>query len=157
MSLATLQYAVACALTGREVSPDLDGHALTLAGELLVAKRRGEAAGWLPRTVDALGSDFRQRFALHARERQPSGWNHPRADAISFAETLIADRTLAGALRDLARFEQAQARAAQPGPLVLAVRFPHHSDQHAAPPAGLHLWWRWHRQARLRHLRVRLP
>jgi hypothetical protein len=157
MNLATLQHAVARALTCRGVSPDLDVHALTLAGELLVAKRRGEAAGWLPRTVNALGSSFRPRFAVHARERQPSGWNHPRSDAISFAETLIADRTLAGALRDLARFEQAQARSAQPCPFVIALRFPRHSDQHAAPPTGLHLWWRWHRQARLRYLRVPLP
>lgn len=157
MSLATLQHAVACALTGRGVSPDLDVHALTLASELLVAKRRGEAAGWLPRTVNALGSAFRQRFAAHARERQPSGWNHPRADAISFAETLIADHTLAGAVRDLARFELAQAQAAQPGAFVITLRVPRRSDQHATPPAGLHLWWRWHHQARLRYLNVPLP
>lgn len=155
MTLAMIQQAVAAALTGGAITNGLDADALTLAGELLVAKRRTEAAGWLPRTARALGPSFRARFREHARAFRPAGWNHPQCDAIAFARSVIGDRSLPAAVRDLGRYEQALVRANQAGPFLIALRLPRHAGDDA-PPAGLHLWWRWHRQARLISLRLPL-
>ncbi len=157
MTLAAIQSAVAMALTNGQLAPDLDAPALTLARELLVAKRRSEAGGWLPCTVAGLGQSFRERFATFAvvtQTRHDHEWNHPRADAIAFAQSVISDRTLPSTLRQIARYERAQARASRPGPFVIALHCSPSTDNPHAPHAGTHLWWRWHRGARLRYLRL---
>lgn len=151
MTLRTLQHQVARVLAG-QTGPDEGGHAgLTLAAELLVAKRRVEAGSWLPRTARALGPTFARRFADHARRHRPRGWNPPRDDAAAFAALIASDRDLPRAIRDVAAYEQALALGAAPGPLFL-VRHLHADPTRPDGRAGIHLWWRWHRRARLRHL-----
>ena len=153
MSLLALQQRVARVLTGQSTSNSDDDAGLTLAGELLVAKRRVEAASWLPRTSRALGTDFTSRFAEHARHYRPRGWNHPRDDAATFAALVAADRSLTRVIRDQAVYESAQVRAAAPGPFVIAHHLQHDPTRTNARP-GSHVWWRWGRRARLRHLHL---
>ena len=73
MTLAELQTQLARALTGHGISENLNAADLTLAAELLVAKRRLEAASWLPRTSRILGSEFARRFARFIKNHRPSG------------------------------------------------------------------------------------
>jgi len=155
MSLHALQQQVARALTGQADGQADSGNdpGLILASEVLVAKRRVEAASWLPRTSRTLGTDFTRRFAEHARSYRPRGWNHPRDDAIAFASLVVADRSLTQMIRNLAAYEHAQTRAAAPGPLFIAHHWQHDPARTDAGP-GTHLWWRWGRRARLCHLQL---
>ncbi len=151
MNLSALQAHVARALTGQTVAGDGEPPGTVLAGELLVAKRRVEAASWLPRTSRSLGPDFARRFTAHARCYRPRGWNHARDDAIAFATKVSADRGLTPATRDAARYEAALALCAVPGPWLIARHLQHDPTRADGGP-GSHLWWRWSRHARLRHL-----
>ena len=155
MTLAELQTQLARALTGHGISENLNVADVTLAAELLVAKRRIEAASWLPRTSRILGSEFVRRFARFAKNHRPSGSIHPRTDAIDFASTIAADRGLPRRTRDVAAYEEAQARAGAPGPLFIAQRVQTDGTQRDDTLAGIHLWWRWSRRSHLRY--VHLP
>jgi hypothetical protein len=155
MTLAELQTQLARALTGHDIHEKLNAADLTLAAELLVAKRRLEAASWLPRTSRILGSEFARRFARFIKNHRPSGRIHPRTDAIDFASAIAADRGLPRRTRDVAAYEEAQARAGAPGPLFITQRVQTNGTQRDDNLAGIHLWWRWSRRSHLHH--VRLP
>jgi hypothetical protein len=155
MTLAELQIQLARALIGHDIHEKLNAADLTLAAELLVAKRRLEAASWLPRTSRILGSEFARRFARFAKNHRPSGRIHPRTDAIDFASAIAADRGLPRRTRDVAAYEEAQARAGAPGPLFITQRVQTNGTQRDDNLAGIHLWWRWSRRSHLHH--VRLP
>lgn len=153
MNLQALQQRVARVLTGQAARDHSDDPGLTLASELLVAKRRVEAASWLPRTSRVLGTEFTRRFAEHARHYRPRGWNHPRDDAVAFAALIAADRGLTHVIRDHAVYEGALARAAAPGPFIIVQHLQYDPTRTNARP-GIHVWWRWCQRARLRHLHL---
>ena len=155
MKLAEMQIQLARALIGHGISENLNVADITLAAELLVAKRRIEAASWLPRTSRILGSEFARRFARFVKNHRPSGRIHPRTDAIDFANSIAADRGLPRRTRDVAAYEEAQARAGAPGPLFITQRVQTNGTQRDDNLAGIHLWWRWSRRSHLHH--VRLP
>jgi hypothetical protein len=155
MTLATLQSAIATALIGGELPAGHDQHALRLAGVLLMAKRRVEAAAWLPRTRDALGPAWTSRFEQHAATYRPNGWNHPRDDAMAFAASVAEDPRLPRAIRDLARFEQQQAQATIARPFYAALVVPRHAQGAARALAGVHVWWRWRASGRLHYHHLR--
>ena len=155
MKLAELQIQIARALIGHDIHENLNAADLTFAAELLVAKRRLEAASWLPRTSRILGSEFARRFARFVKNHRPSGRIHPRTDAIDFANSIAADRGLPRRTRDVAAYEEAQARAGAPGPLFITQRVQIDETQRDDNLAGINLWWRWSRRSHLYH--VRLP
>jgi hypothetical protein len=155
MTLAELQTQLARALIGHDIHEKLNAADLTLAAELLVAKRRLEAASWLPRTSRILGSEFARRFATFVKNHRPSDSIHPRSDAAAFASAIAADRGLLRHTRDVAAYEEAQARAGAPGPLFITQRVQIDGTQRDDTLAGIHLWWRWSRRSHLHH--VRLP
>jgi predicted nucleic acid-binding protein len=155
MKLRELQIQIARALAGHGISENLNATDLTLAAELLVAKRRIEAASWLPHTSRILGSEFARRFAAHAIHHRPSCRHHPRTDAAAFASMIAADRGLPRRTRDVAAFEEAQARAGAPGPLFITQRLQIDGTQRDDTLSGIHLWWRWNRRSHLRY--VHLP
>lgn len=153
--LSSLQSAIATALIGGALPLGPDHHALRLASVLLVAKRRVEAAAWLPRTREALGPAWNQRFEHHAATYRPSGWNHPRDDALGFAASIAGDPRLPRTIRDTARFEALQARATLARPFLAAFVVPRGTDGPLRSQAGVHLWWRWRASGRLHHLCLR--
>ncbi len=155
MNLGEVQRAVATALIGGELPPGFDHQALRLASVLLIGKRRVEAAAWLPRTHEMLGPAWNTRFALHASSYRPSGWNHPRDDALAFAKQIADDPHLPRIIRDTARFETLQIRAtiAQSFLAAFAVHGEENSPLNAF--AGVHVWWRWRPGGRLHHLHLR--
>ena len=154
MKLAELQIQIARALTGHDMSEKLNAADLTLAAELLVAKRRIEAASWLPRTSRILGSNFTRRFADFAKNHRPTDRHHPRTDAAAFASVIIADRGLSRRARDIAAYEDAQARAGAPGPLFITQRVQIGGRKCDDTLAGIHLWWRWSRRSHLHYLHL---
>lgn len=151
MTLAEVQRAVATALIGGDLPHGYDHHALRLASVLLIAKRRVEASAWLPRTRNALGPAWNARFELHAAVYRPTGWHHPRDDALAFAETIASDPRLPRAIRDTARFEVLQARSTIAQPFLAAFVAPGTVNTPLRPVAGVHVWWRWGASGRLRH------
>ncbi len=157
MTLADVQRAVATALIGGELPEGYDHHALRLASVLLVAKRRVESAAWLPRTRAALGPSWNPRFEQHAATYRPTGWNHPRDDALAFATSVAGDPRLPRAIRDTARFEHLQARASLAEPFLASFTVRADATSPLRALAGLHLWWRWGARGRLHHHHLRWP
>jgi hypothetical protein len=155
MTLADVQRAVATALIGGDLPDGYDQHALRLASVLLVAKRRVEAAAWLPLTREVLGPQWNARFELHAASYRPTGWHHPRDDAIAFADSIASDPRLPRAIRDTARFEILQARSTIAQPFLAAFVAIATANSPLRSVAGVHVWWRWSTRGRLR--RFHLP
>ena len=100
----------------------LDPSALARFASSLLAKRRGEVAKILPRTVKALGrARFLELFREHAAAAPTEGTKRHRDDAIAFADSLRP----AGVSRwisDLARLEAFPLVLHQPGARWNALR-----------------------------------
>lgn len=155
MSLATLQTAITTALIGGQLPAGYDPHALRLAGVLLVAKRRVEAAAWLPRTRQIMGPAWAPHFDEHAATFRPRGWIHSRDDALAFTARIAHDHRLPRAIRDLARFEAMQTRATLARGFLCIFAMPRYSSVQLHSVAGMHFWWRWSPRGRLHHRHLR--
>lgn len=105
----------------------------------LVRKRAGEVRILLPRTAEALGSDFVKEFQRYAAGHSVEGAKRHAADAVAFARRL--GEAAPAWIADLARYEAAWVEL-ELGRKLLLRRFSHAVDSEQAASIAT-VWMIW--------------
>ena len=124
---------------GRDSPSELPIAQVKAFARSLVRKRAAEVRSLLPRTAEALGSEFARQFERHAACHPVAGAKRQAADAVAFARRLGArapDR-----IADLARYEAAWVEMGI-GRRLLLRSFRHAVDQTEAASTAT-IWMIW--------------
>jgi hypothetical protein len=132
---------------GAQTLLDLDLGELSVQAQLLVDKRRGEIASWIPRTRTRLGESFVGHFARFAPTSWPQGHLRHLHDALAFLLWLRTAAPRTPHSLDEAYLRAHLARREGRGPVV---RLAHHAD---LPLSSVYLAWSTGR----RRFRLLLP